>query len=112
MTNSVVALLLTVAAPTVPDEWLRRTAWLESRNNPAAVNYREPRGGPSRGMYQIQRATWQRYSRRPWATAAHERAESSRVARLILADCARACRRDGRPATFANVRWYYRRGGF
>lgn len=88
--------------------WLDRTMELESGGDHIAVGD----GGRSRGAYQIQRATWQRYSRRPWATAAHESAESRRVCRLVLLDCARSCRRAGRPATFANVRYFYRHGGF
>ena len=90
------------------DSWLTRTAWLESRHKPQAIGDQ----GRSRGAYQIKQPTWQRYSRRPWRSAAHDAVESRRVARQILIDCVRACRRDRRPVTFQNVRWYYRRGGF
>jgi len=88
--------------------WLQRTMELESGGDHAAIGD----GGRSRGAYQIQRATWQHYSRRPWATAAHDPAESRRVCRLILVDCERACRRAGWRVTFTNVRWFYRHGGF
>ncbi len=104
----VVGLILTTAYAAVPESWVRETARLESRGNTAAVGDR----GRSRGAYQIQQATWVRYSRTPWVTGAHDPCESRRVAGLILADCVRACRRDRRAVTFANARWYYRHGGF
>lgn len=91
----------------VPDAWLNRTRFLESTNRSHVVG----RAG-ERGPYQIKRSIWKHYSKRPWRTAAHDPVESRRVARLILRDCMKACCRDGRPVTFANVRHYYRRGGF
>lgn len=100
-----------VVAFSVPDAWLTRTSWLESRHNPAAIGD----GGRSRGMYQIQRRTWEtpRYhARLPWRVWAHDPVESHRIAKLILNDCCRACMRHKQPVTFNRVRWYYRHGGF
>ena len=88
--------------------WLDRTMKLESRGDPRAVGD----SGRSRGPYQIQRNIWNHYSSLAWRSSAHDPVASRRVARLILADCAKACRRDRRPVTFANARHYYRHGGF
>lgn len=90
------------------ERWLDRTAHIESRNRDSAIGD----GGRSRGRYQIQERTWARYSRKPWRTFAHDPRESRRVARLILIDCQRACRKARRPATFENARWFYTHGGF
>jgi len=90
------------------DGWLDRTAMLESGNKPAAVGDK----GRSRGAYQIQERPWRHYSRVPWRIGAHDPVESRRVARLILLDCERACKRHHKAATFANVRWYYQTGGY
>lgn len=103
------ALLLPVyTAPSVPNDWVEKTAWLESRNDDNAVGDR----GRSRGRYQIQKTTWQRYSTKKWERWAHDAVESRRVCRLILSDCARACVRHGQRVTFQQCRWYYRHGGF
>jgi len=91
----------------VPDAWLDRTMRLESSGDPRAVG----KAG-ERGPYQIKRNIWQHYSSLPWRCSAHDPVAIRRVARLILKDCMNACRRDGRPVTFANARWYYRHGGF
>jgi hypothetical protein len=91
----------------VPDAWLDRTRFLESTHR----NYVVGKAG-ERGPYQIQRNIWEHYSTLPWRCSAHDPVASRRVARLILKDCMNACRRDGRPVTFKNVRWYYRHGGF
>ncbi len=115
--TSVLFLLLTTAPGSgtsarsyaVPESWLDRTLQLESSGNHAAVGDR----GRSRGGYQIQRRIWDHYGgKRPWSRWAHNPAESRRVARLVLADCARACRRDHKPVTLENARAYYVRGGF
>lgn len=92
----------------VESAWLSQTAWLESRCNCAAVGD----NGRSRGAYQIQRRTWEHYSRVPWRTGAHDPVESRRVAKLILKDCYRYCVRHKRPVTFTEVRCLWRRGGF
>jgi len=94
---------------TPPPAWLDRTMQLESSGNRWAVGD----GGRSRGPYQIQRRIWQHYGgRKPWSTWAHNPGESRRVARIILDQCASACKRVGKPVTFTNVRWFYRHGGF
>ncbi|MDD2766107.1 MAG: transglycosylase SLT domain-containing protein [Opitutaceae bacterium] len=106
----IAALVIATAASgpvDVPTIWLDRTRFLESTGRNHAVG----KAG-EHGPYQIKRSTWKHYSKRPWRTAAHDPVESRRVARMILRDCMKACRRDGRPITFANVRHYYRRGGF
>ncbi|HVP12032.1 MAG TPA: hypothetical protein VMV94_12695 [Phycisphaerae bacterium] len=92
----------------VPDSWVERTSQLESRHDARAVGD----SGRSRGEFQIKKRTWEHYSRAPWRVGAHDPVKSRRVAKLILEDCARACKRDGKRVTFANVRWYYRHGGF
>lgn len=94
------------------DAWLDRTRFLESTGRNHAVGDRRNGRWRSRGPYQITRNTWKHYSTLPWRCGAHDPVESRRVARLILKDCAKACRRDGRPVNFANVRHYYRHGGF
>ena len=96
------------AAWQVPESWVRETARLESSHRDGAVGD----NGRSRGRYQIQAATWRAYSTVPWRTGSHDPVESRRVCRLILADCARACRRDGKVVAFKAARWYYRHGGF
>jgi hypothetical protein len=94
--------------PIVSEAWVIRTARLESGFKPARVGD----NGRSRGMYQIQRRAWEHYSKVRWVTGAHDPIESKRVARLILADCVRACQRSRKPVTFENARYVYRRGGF
>jgi len=98
---------------TPPAEWLDRTMMLESSGNPAALgDYRngQPR---SRGPYQIQRRPWEAFGgRKPWATWAHDPAESRRVAGRILAACKRHVERHGQHVTFARARAVYRRGGY
>lgn len=109
-----VAVLAAPAGPpeAIPAAWLDRTAALESGGDDRCVGD-VVRGVPrSRGRYQIQELIWRKYSERPWRTAAHEPAEARRVARKILQACARACRRHGQAVTFANVRWWYRHGGY
>jgi hypothetical protein len=80
---------------------------LESCGDPRAVG----KAG-ERGPFQIKRNIWKHYSSLAWRSSAHDPVASRGVARLILRDCIKACRRDGRPVTFANARRYYRRGGF
>ena len=92
----------------VPNSWVEQTAHIESRHNPRAVGD----GGRSRGAFQIKKRIWEHYSTTSWQKGAHDPVESRRVAKLILKDCVRACKRDHRPVNFENVRWYYRRGGF
>ena len=115
----IAALALTLCLPaagdtwTPPAEWLDRTMQLESSGNAAAVgDFRN--GKPrSRGPYQISEKVWYAYGgTAPWRTHAHDPGESRRIAALILRDCARACRRHGQAVTFANVRFFYTRGGF
>ena len=88
--------------------WLDETARRESRGNRWSVGDR----GRSRGAYQIQRATWAKYSTTPWRVGAHDPVESRRVCREILLDCAGECARRGKPVTFENVRWFYQHGGW
>jgi hypothetical protein len=87
--------------------WLDRVARLESCGNDFATG----RAG-ERTRYQIKRAAWQHYSGMPFEKSARHPAEARRVARRILIDCERVCVRERRPVTFANVRRFYRRGGF
>jgi len=118
--NGVVILVAFAAIkPETMNEWLDRTAMLESRWQDDAIGDKVNRHGKpnpphkwSRGRYQIRKPTWEAYSKQPWRTAAHDPVESRRVCVLILRDCAKACRRDGKPVTFENVRWYYRHGKF
>lgn len=105
----IVGFLLWTQPIHVPESWLTATCRLESNGRRWAIGDR----GRSRGLYQIQAATWRRYGgRRPWSYWAHDPAESRRVARQILTDCVRACQRARQPLTFKRVRWYYRHGGF
>lgn len=106
MVSGMLVMMLTVSG--VPDSWVNRTAYLESRHDRMAVGD----SGKSRGAFQIRRSVWEHYSTVAWREGAHNPREARRVAKLILEDCARACRRDGKPVTFKNVRFYYRRGGF
>jgi hypothetical protein len=106
LTSATAAACESAAEPT-RERWLDRTAHLESRGDDLAIG----RSG-ERTRYQIMRATWRHYSDVPFAQSARYPAEARRVARLILIDCERACRRTRRPVTFANVRWFYRHGGF
>lgn len=105
--------ILAATASAAPSEstltkWLDETARLESSNRDSAVGD----AGRSRGRYQIQKATWKAYSKAPWKTGAHDPVESRRVARLILIDCAKACRKHNMAVTFKNARYFYRHGGF
>lgn len=96
-----------VSGMSAVEPWLDRIAERESAGDSAAVG----KAG-ERGAYQIQRRTWEHYSRVPWRTGAHNPVESRRVARLILQDCVRACERKQQPVTFDNVYHWYRHGGF
>lgn len=112
MTSAIpLAIAITAAAYAAPpiERWLSATRHAESRGDRWAVGDH----GRSRGPYQIQRHIWYSFGgRAPWIVYAHGEYESRAVARRIIAACVRACRRDGRPITYANVRYYYRNGGF
>lgn len=85
--------------------WVYDTARLESNFNDKAIgdNFK------SRGRYQIQEATWRHYSKKPWRIYAHDKVEATRVAYLIIQDCAKKC---GKRVTFKRIRYYYTHGGF
>jgi hypothetical protein len=103
------AVLLCVNGVIVPDAWIDRTMYMESRGNLAAVGD----CGRSRGPYQIQRRAWEAFGGpTPWRVWAHHPQASRAVCRRIMAACVRRCVRDHRPVTFATVRFYYRRGGY
>ena len=99
--------LLTIVTISVNDinSLVKETARIESSNNDKAIGDK----GKSRGRYQIQEATWKRYSKKPWKIYAHDRKESTRVVRLILKDCIKKC---GNKPSFQRIRYYYTHGGF
>jgi len=112
---AVIVMTFCLPAGTAADVWTPPPAWLdetmrrESSGNRLAVGD----GGRSRGPYQIQRRIWEHYGGRlPWSKYAHDPVEARRVATLILLDCARACKRAGKPVTFSNARFFFRHGGF
>jgi hypothetical protein len=64
------------------DKCLDTIRLAESSGNDKAVGDH----GKARGAYQIQEATWKRYSRLNWKQFAHEPRESREVAKLIVYD--------------------------